>query len=173
MHHPNVDWYHKIPLIPCRRLSYLTSGHYPSLCSRLPAAMQDIAILRTGGGHQNFPGKDIWEGALAQFQATLTDQQRQSIGAVTSLEGLIGRVEKLQKYYADRYTARWFGRLAPVLTWLTGFNYCVHSFLQASPPEFVVLWGSLSFVLEVGHQSIFTLYEIGGWPTPPRRWAGK
>jgi hypothetical protein len=101
------------------------------------------------GAVQSLPGKDIWDAALGRFQASLTGEQKKRIGTVTSFEELVGLVEKLQKQYADRSSSRWFGKLAPVLSWLTGFNQCVHAFLQASPPEFVLLWGSLSLVLEV------------------------
>jgi hypothetical protein len=111
--------------------------------------MQDIELVGTRSQHRKHHGTDILEVSLARFRATLTEEQKQRIGTVTSLEGLIGKVENLQKKYRARAQSRWFDKLAPVLTWLTGFNQCVHSFLQASPPEFALVWGSLSFALEV------------------------
>ncbi|KAK1758829.1 hypothetical protein QBC47DRAFT_457232 [Echria macrotheca] len=111
--------------------------------------MQDVELVWTGGQPRGLHGTDILEASLARFRANLTEKQKQRIGKVTSLEGLIGQVEKLQNKYRAKAQSRWFDKIAPVLIWLTGFNQCVHSFLQASPPEFALVWGSLSVVLEV------------------------
>lgn len=152
-----------------RTAQLITKHHYPNHLPHLPPflanprvgiiavlvpvppglGMQVIEIAKAPVVSRNFPGQDIWETALGRFTDTLNDEQKRRIGTVTSLEELIGRVEKLQKQYAAGTGSRWFDKLAPVLTWLTGFNHCVHSFVQASPPEFALVWGALSLVLEV------------------------
>ncbi|KAK5659347.1 hypothetical protein OQA88_1440 [Cercophora sp. LCS_1] len=122
--------------------------------------MQGLALSDTAGVHQDLRWKELWQGTLTRFQATLTDEQWQQINTVKNLQELIGQVEVLRKRYAGRFMSRCFGKLQPVLEWLRGFDHCVHSFLQASPPEFVVLWGSLSFVLEISTRYFSGLEQV-------------
>lgn len=94
-------------------------------------------------------GDPLWKKAFGDFMSGLTAKQRSYIGAVSSAHQLTERVTKLQRKYEDGRTSRCLGRVTSVLEWFASFNKCVTSFLQASPPEFVLLWGSLSFLLEV------------------------
>jgi len=148
----HISFSHTVLLLPPTIGNFslvLDFSPHSSPHSVLCVIMHDTSRSGTQGTVQNLPGKEILDAALAQFEASLTGEQKKCLGTVTSLEDLVGLVEKLQKKYGDKSSSRWFGKLAPVLSWLTGLNQCVHAFLQASPREFVLLWGSLSLVLEV------------------------
>ncbi|CAM1508137.1 Fc.00g049850.m01.CDS01 [Cosmosporella sp. VM-42] len=87
--------------------------------------------------------------ALEGYMKRLSDAEREKLTAVGSIDGLLQRVEVLRDEYCSTRTARHLERLTPLLHWLSSFNRCVQSFIQVSPPEFVLLWGSLSFVIEI------------------------
>lgn len=91
----------------------------------------------------------IWVRALDKYLANLDDHELRRIRGVTSIQGLMSDVQVLQKQYAGKASARCFDRLRPILTWLESFNKCVQTFINVSPKTFVLLWGSLSFALEV------------------------
>lgn len=91
----------------------------------------------------------IWIRALDNYLASLDDHELRRIRGVTSIQGLMSDIQVLQKQYAGRASARCFDRLRPILTWLESFNKCVQTFINVSPKAFVLLWGSLSFALEV------------------------
>ncbi|KAK0732169.1 hypothetical protein B0H67DRAFT_475065 [Lasiosphaeris hirsuta] len=88
-------------------------------------------------------------GALQPYMKNLRDNDRARIQRVDTLEGLMRHVDQLRGQYAGEKWSRFFDFLKPVMSWLSGYNTCINSFLQASPPEFVMLWGSMAFVLEV------------------------
>lgn len=90
-----------------------------------------------------------WATALDQYAAGLEVPARQRILSITSLEALQSEIGALRAKYAHKSSSRIFDRLNPVMQSLSGFNQCVQTFTQAAPKGFILLWGSLSFILEV------------------------
>lgn len=91
----------------------------------------------------------VWVTALDQYADSLEVHDRRRIRATPSLEALLSEIGELQAQYARKTWARIFERLIPAMQWLSGFNHCIQTFTQAAPKAFVLLWGSLSFILEV------------------------
>lgn len=104
----------------------------------------------------------MWTRALEQYMTGLDVQARKRITSTGSLEALLSDVGVLRAQYAKKTWARIFDRLNPMLQSLNGFNQCVQTFTQIAPKGFVLLWGSLSFILEV---SITTVAKFwAGFP---------
>lgn len=93
--------------------------------------------------------RDLWLRAWESYLNSLTSSQRKKVHAIDSLEALRGRVEYLQKKHRSSRTSRCLERMEPLLCSLADFNICVQSFLQAAPREFILLWGSMSLIVEV------------------------
>lgn len=91
----------------------------------------------------------MWSKALEQYAAGLEKQARERILSIPSLEALLSEIGVLRAQYAKKTWARIFDRLNPILQSLSGFNQCVQTFTQAAPKGFILLWGSLSLILEV------------------------
>lgn len=92
-------------------------------------------------------GDRMWRRALESYRAVLTDEQCKRIESVTSVHQLTTQVIGYRKQYSSQ--SRHFTRLSDYLGWFDSFHQRVANFLQASPAEFVFVWGSLSFLLEV------------------------
>ncbi len=91
----------------------------------------------------------LWNNALQTYLAGLKQEERARISTAGCVGQLLEQVAHLQTKYAGGSLSRCFERLSPVLQSLDGYTKCVHSFLQACTPQFVIIWGSLSFLLEV------------------------
>lgn len=98
----------------------------------------------------------IWAKALDQHVAGLDVHARKRITSTGSLEALLSEVGALRDQYAKKTWAHIFDRLNPMLQSLYGFNQCVQTFTQVAPKGFILLWGCLSFVLEVSKTGVAT-----------------
>lgn len=98
----------------------------------------------------------MWTRALDQYVAGLDVHARKRIKSTGSLEALLSDVGVLRAQYAKRRWAHIFDRLNPILQSLNGFNQCVQTFTQVAPKGFILLWGSLSFILEVSITTVAT-----------------
>lgn len=92
---------------------------------------------------------NVWVTALDRYAESLEVHDQRRIRATPSLEALLSEIEVLRVQYARKAWSRFFDRLAPIIQWLSGFSQCVQAFTQAAPKAFILLWGSLSFILEV------------------------
>lgn len=86
---------------------------------------------------------------LDQYVAGLEVHDRKRIGSTPSLDALLTEIAALRAQYARKTCTRIFDQLRPIMQWLSGFDRCVQTFTQAAPKGFILLWGSLSFILEV------------------------
>ena len=91
----------------------------------------------------------VWASAMETYCHGFSAAQRAQLEEVTGIGRLLEQVTYLRKRYASRRSTRCFNRLASILEWVDGFGRCVRSFLNAGAPQFVLIWGSLSFLLEV------------------------
>lgn len=100
----------------------------------------------------------VWTRALDEYVASLDVHVRRRITSIGSLEVLLSEVGALKAQYAKKTWARIFDRLNPMLQSLNGFNQCVQTFTQIAPKGFILLWGSLSFILEVSVTTVATFW---------------
>lgn len=96
----------------------------------------------------------MWTRSLDQYVAGLDVHARKRLTSTGSLEALLSDVGVLRAQYAKKTWARIFDRLNPMLQSLNGFNQCVQTFTQVAPKGFILLWGSLSFILEVRRMKV-------------------
>jgi len=92
-------------------------------------------------------GDRLLRKALESYRAVLPDEQWKRIESVTSVHQLLSQVNGCEKQYSNQ--TKYLTQLSHCLRWLDSFHKRVANFLQASPAEFVFVWGSLSFLLEV------------------------
>jgi len=76
-------------------------------------------------------------------------QGREQLCKFHTLDELLTHIDSLKSSYLNRRSSKAFDRLEPSLVRLWEFNTCVQSYLQASPKPFILLWGSLSIVLQL------------------------
>lgn len=112
--------------------------------------MTPVATRIVGTPDGGMTKEVLWDEALEQWRAVLTANQKKKMDMVNSFDELKSRVQKLRERYANRAMTSIFDKVDKVLIWLNNFSQCVRSFLQASPPEFILVWGTLSFIIEVG-----------------------
>ena len=87
-------------------------------------------------------------------------QGREQLCRFDTLDGLLTHIDGLRSSYLNRRSSKTFQRLEPSLVRLWEFNTCVQSYLQASPKPFILLWGSLSIVLQVRCPSVLYLHRF-------------
>ena len=93
--------------------------------------------------------QNVYEAAVAQYMEKFSNPETDFVCKLESVEGFLDYVDGLNGRYARKRASCYFERLRPVLDWLWKFNSSVQSFLQASPEIFVLVWGSLSVILQV------------------------
>ncbi|KAJ4386491.1 hypothetical protein N0V93_009388 [Gnomoniopsis smithogilvyi] len=102
----------------------------------------------------------MWTRALDQYAAGLEVHAREKIMSIPSLEALLSQIGALRAQYAKKTWARIFDRLNPMMQSLSGFNQCVQTFTQAAPKGFILLWGSLSFIVEIAARYSKSLEQL-------------
>jgi hypothetical protein len=105
-------------------------------------------------GHNVMPAirldpQDVWIAAVDQFLGSLDESDRRNLSSVSSVDDLLQHVESLHVSYQKARLTRILDRLRPVLRWLQSYNDCVRIYLEAAPKPLLILWGSLSLVIEV------------------------
>ncbi|KAI0839447.1 hypothetical protein F5Y06DRAFT_303168 [Hypoxylon sp. FL0890] len=102
----------------------------------------------------------IWVTALDEFLGSLDESDRRNVESISGIGGLLQHVQSLRNSYCTSRLTRALDRLKPVFRWLQSYNECVKIYLNAAPEPFVLLWGSLSLVIEVAARNHRALEQV-------------
>jgi len=95
------------------------------------------------------PFDKIWNDAWAHYKETLSSKQLEQLLQTRDYNSLLDKTRSLRERYNERGTTRAFDRINRFLSTINTFSEVVKVFLQADPRVFALIWGSVSFVLEV------------------------
>ncbi|OTA96823.1 hypothetical protein M434DRAFT_27437 [Hypoxylon sp. CO27-5] len=102
----------------------------------------------------------IWVTALNEFLSSLDEGDRRKVESISGPNDLLQHVQSLHDSYHASRTARILDRLQPIFRWLHSYNECVKIYLNAAPQPFILLWGSLSLVIEVAARNHRALEQV-------------
>jgi len=95
------------------------------------------------------PFDKIWNDAWAHYKETLSSKQLEQLRETRDYNSLVGKTRSLRERYNERRITRALDRINRFLSTVNTFSDVVKVFLQADPRVFALIWGSVSFVLEV------------------------
>ena len=98
--------------------------------------------------------KRIWTEVYSEYLGRLQPDVAAKIGSTNSDLSLIGGVDRLCKRYKERRTVHNLRRLEPFLCSIRSFTQVISTFTQHDAQISVLVWGSISFVLEVSIGSL-------------------
>ncbi|OTA58869.1 hypothetical protein K449DRAFT_436358 [Hypoxylon sp. EC38] len=104
--------------------------------------------------------QNVWIAALDEFLGSLDESERRNVKSISGIDDLLQHVQSLRDSYRKSRVIHALDRLQPILRWLQSYNECVKIYLNAAPQPFVLLWGSLSLVIEVAARNHRALEQV-------------
>lgn len=91
----------------------------------------------------------VWIRAIDEYLKTISKDDLAKICSINDQASLLDQSKLLQKAYNSGAVARSIDRVSPFLAKLQSFSEVVNKFTSAKPEIAALVWGSVSFVLEV------------------------
>lgn len=92
----------------------------------------------------------IWVSALDAFLSSLDEDDRRKVNSVSGVDNMLHHVQELRVEYRNSRLIRVLDRLLPFMRWIKSYSECMKIYIEGAPRALVLLWGSLSLVIEVG-----------------------
>lgn len=102
----------------------------------------------------------IWAEAEAKSLHAFHHKDLEEIRRINCHEGLLQRTRDLRQRYQKNGINERLNRLNPFLAKLKSFSDVVHIYIQANPHILALVWGSVSFILEVCEQVSFCYRSV-------------
>jgi hypothetical protein len=93
--------------------------------------------------------ESAWIQAQDNYLASLTPDQRRRIRGITTIGKLLETTKQYHEKYKQGGLAAQLEKINPFLAQLNSFSYIIGTFESSNPTISGLIWGSVSFIIEV------------------------
>ncbi|KAI1445428.1 hypothetical protein F5Y02DRAFT_386167 [Annulohypoxylon stygium] len=102
----------------------------------------------------------IWVSALDAFLSSLDEDDRRKVNSVSGVDNMLHHVQELRVEYRNSRLIRVLDRLLPFMRWIKSYSECMKIYIEGAPRALVLLWGSLSLVIEIATRNYRALDQV-------------